>query len=182
MIPEIGDIIDCRKVPEVGHFILSLGERTKQGRNEIMYYLITSRVYTVFSKTVEFFNDCISEDYKRFFIYFPKEKDKKDKGGISLHGRLRDAFFLDKESDYKGCLDMDSMIVVNESPKVADSEIFKRWYENGTALYRNRLTKEDMIKFMNIIKFSNEINGEDKSLVCRNYNLYRRNRNKLSKE
>jgi hypothetical protein len=180
MTPEIGDIIDCRKVPEVGHFVLSLGERAKHGKSEIMYYIITSRVYAVFPKIVDFFNDCLSKDYKRFLVYFSKEKDKKDKGGISLHGRLRDAFFLDMESDYKGCLDTDSMIVVNESPKIADLETFKRWQANGIATYRNKLTAKDMLRFIDIIKCSTEISREDVSFVCRNYNLYHRSSIKKS--
>ena len=165
MTPEIGDIVDCRNVPEVGHFVLSLGERIKHSKSEIMYYIVTSRVYTVFPKIVEFFNDCLSKDNKRFLVYFSKEKDKKDRGGISLHGRLRDAFFLDMESDYKGCLDTDSMIVVNESPKIADSETFQRWQTSGIAKYRSKLTEKDMLRFIDIIKCSTEIIKEDVSCV-----------------
>ncbi len=41
---EFGDILDARNAPQLEHFILVMGESQKQGKSEVMYYIITSRV------------------------------------------------------------------------------------------------------------------------------------------
>ena len=171
MMPEIGDIIDCRKVSSIGHFVLTLGIKTKRDKIEVMYYIVTSRVYTVFPRIIDFFNDCLSRNYGRFMVAFPKEKDKEK---ITLHGRLCDAFFLDRESHYKGCLDMDSMIVINQNPETIDFETFRRWHENNMVAHRSRLESNDLIKFMETVKFSLNINGENKAYACKNYKEFKK--------
>jgi|GEM_PF-2405227 hypothetical protein len=170
MNPEIGDIIDCRKTP-LGHFVLTLGIKTKQNKMEVMYYMIYSRVYAVFPSIINFFNDCISSKYERFFVAFSKEKGK-DK--ITPYGKLCDVFFLDMESHYKGCLDVDSMIVVNKNPETIDIETLNQWRSNYKVVHRSRLEGGDFIKFMEMIKLSPHINGENVAYICKNYKEYKK--------
>ena len=72
---EFGDILDARNAP-IGHFMVVLGEKTKKGKTEVMYYLLTSRVYVVFKDVLVFFNYCIANYRKDFVRFFNKEKGK----------------------------------------------------------------------------------------------------------
>lgn len=175
MNPEIGDIIDGRDVPSIGNFVLSLGLRTKRGTTEVMYYIITSRVYAVFPNILDFFNDCLSRKYHRFPILFPKEKGKTK---ITPHGRLCDAFFLDKQSHYDTCLDVDSMVVINQNPEITDLETFNQWHSNNMLVHRSRLEQGDLVRCMEMIKLSSNISGENRAYICKNYNEFKRNKAK----
>ncbi|MCX6716025.1 MAG: hypothetical protein NT077_03335 [Candidatus Taylorbacteria bacterium] len=169
MRPEIGDMIDCRNSP-IKHFVLVLGTDLGHERETVMYYLISSRVYAVFPDIIEFFNDCIQRKYARFYNFF-KEKDKD---AIVPYGRLRDAFFLDKGTDYEGCLDVDSIIVINENPIHIDLETLEQMHEDKSAIYKTRLISRDLIRFMDMIKLSENIGQRAKSIICRNFNEYKK--------
>lgn len=171
MNPEIGDIFDCRKTPSLEHFILILGTRSKKGKQEVMYYIITSRVYTVFTDILDFFNDCITCGYQRFFRKFPKEKDKTI---ITPHGRLCDAFFFDKKTYYNACLDMDSMIVINKEPELIDRNTLEQLHKNKMAVYRDRIPVSEAIRLIEIIKTSNNVGTDSRNQICANYNVYKR--------
>ncbi|MBU1046638.1 hypothetical protein KKH36_02560 [Patescibacteria group bacterium] len=165
---EFGEIIDCRNSPTIKHFILILGETR---RNEVMYYLITSRTYKVFRDLLDFFNDCIEKKNKRFFIYFGKEKNKSI---IYPTGNLCDAFFLDKHFAYQGCLEKDSMIIINEDPKTEDKEVLTSWKSEGMASLRDKLNKQDSEKLILLIRRTENIRPRFKTEIGRNYNISKR--------
>ena len=173
MDPEIGDIVDCRTAPSLEHFIIILGTRKKRGKEEVMYYIVTSRVYAVFKDILDFFNDCIDKNYQRFFHKFSKEKGKPR---ITPHGKLRDAFFFDHEMDYSGCLETDSMIVMNADPYLMDREAFDELHKNKMAKYKGMLTNADLVRLVEMVKFSDNIAKESRDRICENYNAFRKNR------
>lgn len=77
---EFGDILDARKAPKpLEHFLIILGETRK---SEVMYYIVTSRVYAVFKDLLSYFNDCLSRKDRNFLKYFNKEKDKTDRKSV----------------------------------------------------------------------------------------------------
>ncbi|MFA5030262.1 MAG: hypothetical protein WC495_01590 [Patescibacteria group bacterium] len=164
---DFGDIYDCRKAPQ-GHFILVLGKNQK---DEVMYYMITSRVYKVFKDILLFFNDCIEKKYQRFFHHFNKEKEKEY---ISATGNLCDAFFLDKYTNYPGQLDADSMVLLNGDPDLLDKQVFDRFRQGKIATFSTRLEKNDTEKFIKAIRLTDNISPNQKSEIGRNYNLWRR--------
>jgi hypothetical protein len=166
MRPEIGDIIDCRN-SAIGHFTLCLGVDSWKGLETVMYYKISSRVYAVFPDVVEFFNDCIQKKYPRFYHFFGKEKGKD---AIVPHGRICDSFFLDSETDYGGCLEADSIIVINKEPVLIDIEAFKSLHKDRKVAYRSRLIDRDLIRLIEMIKHSDNIGQRMKSVICRNFN------------
>lgn len=172
---EFGDIVDARKYPNIKHFALILGE-TPQGKDKpagVLFYIISSRVYKVFKHIISFFNDCIDENYDRFYHFFQKEKWRKPKKEkISLSGRLCDAFFLDKESNYPLHLDEDSFIMLNQNPEIIDKPVIDQLKKDNTITYTNRLCREDTHKLINLIRQSSNISPYMKTEIGRNFNLW----------
>ncbi|OGG41933.1 hypothetical protein A2837_01865 [Candidatus Kaiserbacteria bacterium RIFCSPHIGHO2_01_FULL_46_22] len=163
---DFGDILDARNAPD-GHFIVVVGEATKQGQTEVMYYIITSRVYAVFKDILAFFNDCLSRGDKDFLKHFSKEKAKT---AISAHGLLSQAVFLDKQTNYDTCLDVESMIVVNSDPKLIDKTALESLRGDGKVIYRNKLAKIDALNLIQIIKHSNEVSPDRKNKMSASFN------------
>lgn len=163
---DFGDILDARKAPNpLGHFLLVLGETRK--REEVMYYIITSRVYAVFKDVLSFFNDCIQRKDKNFFKYFKKEKEKEL---INPHGKLVDTIFLDKYNCYDFCLDVDSMIVLNSDPRLIDKKALETLRNDGKVCHKNRLTEMDMYKLITIIKHSPNVSIDKCNQINANFN------------
>ena len=79
---DFGDILDARNATSIGHFILVVGQITRKDKitklevTEVMYYIITSRVYAVFKNILVYFNDCLSRGDKNFLKHYGKEKAK----------------------------------------------------------------------------------------------------------
>lgn len=156
---EFGDIFDCRKVPTVDHFIVVIGTN----KNEVMYYKIFSRTYTVFKDIVDFFNSCISKKCSTFQHKFSKEKGKED---ISLYGKLSHTLFLDRETNYMMCLDVDSMVIVNSEPDLIDKDALDMYVKDRIALYKVPMANIDIYKLIGIIKHSKYI-GPAKGIQIR---------------
>lgn len=152
---DFGDILDARNAPD-GHFIIIVGEATKKGKTEVMYYFITSRVYAVFKDILTFFNDCLSRKDAHFLKHFNKEKTKTT---ITSYGLLSQAVFLDKQTNYDTCLDVESMIVVNSDPKLIDKPALESLRNDGKVLYKNKLSKVDALNLIQIIKHSDEVSA-----------------------
>ena len=153
---DFGDILDARKASKpLGHFLVILGETKK---NEVMYYIVTSRVYTVFKDLLSFFNDCIIREDKNFFKYFGKEKDKSS--GIISHGNLIDALFLDKHSCYGLCFDIDSMIVLNSEPLLIDKEALETLRTDQKVFHKDKLSDVDLYKLISMVKHSPHISPD----------------------
>jgi len=167
---EFGDIIDARKHRPIGHFFLVLGETDK---HKVMYYRIFSRVYTVFPDILDFFNDCIAKNYKRFFNFFSKEKNKEKLVSI---GNLSDTFFLDKYNNYNLCLEVDSMIVIKKDPDLEDKEVLDRLYKGKKIIHKNRLSKGDMFKLNIFLKHSINVSPYIMNNVGKNFNKWLKGR------
>lgn len=163
---DFGDILDARNAPD-GHFIVVVGEATKKGQTEVMYYIITSRVYAVFKEILAFFNDCLSRSDTHFLRRFSKEKAKSV---INAHGLLSQAVFLDQPTNYSGCLDVESMIVVNSDPKLVDKTALETLRNDGKVLYKNKLAKLDALNLREIIKHSNEVSPDRKTKILTAFN------------
>jgi hypothetical protein len=169
---EFGDIIDCRNVPGLGHFIIVVGITRK---NEVMYYIISSRVYTAFKSILDFFNDCIYKKCQFFFHAFSKEK-KKDK--LSQYGKLVDAIFLDKENCYEGCLDTDSVVAINNDPELMDKNALDRNIQEKVALFRTTLAPVDMYKVLNIVRYTENISdNKGKQIISSFYKIQKKMNN-----
>lgn len=170
---DFGDILDARNAPNVKHFILVVGEVTKKDRftkedvSEVMYYIITSRVYTVFKNILSYFNDCISRGDVHFLRHYSKEKAKQQ---ISAHGSLSQAVFLDKETNYKACLDVESMVVINSDPQLIDKNALNSLKTDSKILYRDKLAKLDAINLIHNIKHSKEVSPDRKTKICTCFN------------
>lgn len=160
---EFGDIIDCRKSP-IEHMILIVGNTST---DQVMYFVIFSRIYTVFDVMLSFLNDCISKQCQRVFYNFNKEKGKQQ---IAPYGRLSDAFFLDKKTHYNLTLDTDSMILLNQDPPLMDKAVLSGYHKNGLASHKNKLARSDIYKLISVIKHSENIGPTMKSEIGRNYN------------
>jgi len=163
---DFGDILDARNAPD-GHFIVVVGEVTKKAQTEVMYYIITSRVYTVFKDILTFFNDCLSRGDKDFLKHFSKEKTKTT---ISAYGLLSQAVFLDKQTNYDTCLDVESMIVVNSDPKLIDKTALNSLKNDGKVIYRNKLAKTDALNLIQVIKHSNDVSPDRKNKISASFN------------
>ncbi|MFA6376191.1 MAG: hypothetical protein WCX69_02190 [Candidatus Paceibacterota bacterium] len=171
---EFGDIIDCRNAPSIsdgGHFVLILGVLKKGNTEKILYYSITSRVYAVFNKILDFFNDCLSRKDARFLHFFNKEKNK---AAINPHGRLFDAFFLDKKTNYNLCLDEDSMIVINKDPNIEDITTFEQLKKEGLIGNVSRLSNEDVFRLYTNIKTTGNISPRYLASIGNNFNLVKK--------
>ena len=164
---QFGDILDARQAPGsgFGHFILVVGETRRSG--EVMYYVITSRVYTVFKDILIYFNDCLRRGDKEFLKVFNKEKAKQT---ITAHGRLSDAMFFDRDTNYASCLDVDSMVVINSDPLLIDKQALERMRIDRKVLIKNRLAKLDLLNLIHLVRNSNDISQDKKSQIGYNYN------------
>lgn len=163
---DFGDILDARNASD-GHFIVVVGEAVKKGQTEVMYYIITSRVYAVFKDILTFFNDCLSRNDKYFLKHFSKEKAKT---AISAYGLLSQTVFLDQQTNYSSCLDLESMIVVNSDPKLLDKTALESLRTDGKVLYKNKLAKLDALNLREIIKISNEVSPDRKTKILTAFN------------
>jgi len=155
---EFGDILDARNVPEIKHFILVVGEIDDKGKKKIMYYIISSRVYAVFSSVIEYFNDCMRRKDKEFFKFFGKEKEKAEKGiAIKAKGLISQTIFLDKDTNYSSCLDTESMIVINNNPQYTDKDVIEKLKTDGKIFYKTKLTKRDAFHLFLTIRYSKDV-------------------------
>jgi len=162
---DFGDIIDARKAPKpLEHFLVILGETRK---NEVMYYIVTSRVYAVFKDIISFFDDCISRKDKNFFKHFGKEKGKQS---ISSHGNLLDALFLDKRNCYDLCLDVDSMIVLNSDPNLIDKEALESLKKDQKVFHKDKLSRMDLYKLISIVRCSPNISPDKFNQINASFN------------
>ena len=162
---EFGDILDAREAPKpLEHFLVILGETKK---NEVMYYIVTSRVYAVFKDIISFFDDCISRKDKNFFKYFRKEKDKQ---AIISHGHLIDALFLDKHNCYNLCFDVDSMIVLNSDPYLMDKEALENLRKDKKICYKDKLSEVDLYKLISMVKHSPNISSDKVNQISASFN------------
>ena len=164
---EFGDIVDARSAPPpLGHFIIVVGET----KNEIMYFLVTSRTYRVFPEVVNFFNDCIDTSYKRFFSFFGKEREKLKTGrSITIKGRLTDALFLDHKTHYAGHLNEDSMIMIG-NPRKMDQSVMKRLKREDKIGSGGRLSNIDICKLITMLKQSQSISPSDDRFIRQSFN------------
>lgn len=165
---DYGDILDARNAPGIEHFILVVGETSKKGKTEVMYFLITSRVYAVFKSIIAYFNDCLSRGDRNFLRFFNKEKGK---AAITPHGLLYQAVFLDKDAHYPTCLDVDSMVVVNSDPDLIDKTALETLRNNGTVVYKNKLAKFDALKLRAVISLSGDVSPDRKNKIGQSFNL-----------
>lgn len=169
---DFGDILDARNAP-IGHFIVVVGQVsrkdkiTKEDRTEVMYYIITSRVYAVFKDILAFFNDCLSRKDKHFLKHFNKESKKTS---ITPHGLLSQALFLDKETNYNTCLDLESMVVINSDPELMDKTALESLKSDGKVIYRNKLAKLDTLSLVQIVKHSNDVSIDRKNKISACFN------------
>jgi len=162
---EFGDILDARKAPKpLEHFLIILGETRK---SEVMYYIITSRVYAVFKDLLSYFNDCLSRRDKNFLKYFNKEKDKT---AITPHGNLIDALFLDKHNCYRPSLDVDSMIVLNSDPLLIDKGALETLRTDKKVFHRDKLSEIDLYKLISLVKHSPNISPDKTNQISASFN------------
>lgn len=164
---DFGDILDARTAPGVGHFMLVVGEVSKSGKTEVMYYVITSRVYAVFKSILSYFNDCLSRNDTHFLHHFAKEKGKSS---ITPHGLLSQAVFLDRDTNYAACLDVESMVVIKSDPSLIDKPALEALRTSRQVIYKNKLTKLDAINLIQTIKCSNNVSPDRKNKVAYSFN------------
>ncbi len=173
---DFGDIVDARNASGIEHFILIVGEvtrkdrLTREDRVEVMYYIITSRVYAVFKNILDYFNECLTRRDIHFLRHFSKEKSKNV---ISPHGLLSQAVFLDKETNYTTCLDVESMVVVNSDPLLIDKTVMDRLKADNKIIFRNRLVRLDALNLIQIIKHSNQVSIDRKNKISSCFNKIR---------
>ena len=171
---DFGDILDARSAPDK-HFIVVVGESQRKGETEVMYYIVTSRVYAVFKDILTFFNYCLSRKDANFLKYFSKEKNKKI---IASHGLLSQAVFLDKQTNYDTCFDVESMVVVKSDPKLIDKTALESLRNDKKVLYKSKLAKVDALNFIQVIKHSNEVSTDRKNKVSACFNKIKPSYNK----
>jgi hypothetical protein len=164
---DFGDILDARNASGIDHFILVVGEVTKKGQTEVMYYIITSRVYAVFKSILAYFNDCLTRKDTHFLKHYGKEKTKLR---ISAHGLLSQAIFLDKETNYNTCLEVESMVVINRDPELIDKTALETLKADGKIIYKNKLVKLDALNLIQTIKYSNEVSPDRKNKISACFN------------
>jgi hypothetical protein len=164
---DFGDILDARKAPGRGHFLLVVGEATKGGETEVMYYTITSRVYTVFKNILLYFNDCLTRSDRHFLRHYGKEKGK---GMITPYGLLSQAVFLDKETNYSMCLEVESMVVINSDPSLIDKTALEALRTSHGVVCKTRLVKLDALNLIQTIKCSNNVSPDRVNKIAQSFN------------
>ena len=165
---DFGDILDARTASGVEHFMLVVGEITKGGKIEVMFYVITSRVYAVFKTILAYFNDCLQRGDTYFLRHFRKEKAKVS---ITPHGLLSETVFLDKEANYPACLDVDSMVVINREPSLIDKPALEELRANGKVICKSKIVRLDAINLAQTIKCSNNVSEDRKNKIAYSFNL-----------
>jgi hypothetical protein len=165
---EFGSIIDCRKDPSIGHFVLTLGI---DGKGRVMYYVITSRIYRAFEKLCNFFNsNCISARCAgRCFEHEFKEKDENGQEKKIIPVNLSDVFFLSQKI-YGLHLTEDSMIVINSDPKTKDLKTFNELKKEGFVFGADTLSRADKQKLYAHIRTSANISRNALNIIGRNFN------------
>lgn len=165
---EFGSIIDCRKDPNIGHFVLSLGI---DGKERVMYYVITSRTYRAFEKLCSFFNsNCISARCAgKHFEHEFKEKGENGEEKKIIPVNLSDAFFLSRKI-YATYLTEDSMIVINNEPIMKDVKTFDLLKKEGSALSASVISRADKQRLYAHIKTSENISPNVKNIIGKNFN------------
>ena len=168
MIYEFGSIIDCRKDPSIDHFVLSLGI---DGKDRVMYYVVTSRTYRAFEKLCNFFNsNCISAKCAgKHFEHEFKEKDENGEEKKIIPVNLSDAFFLSQKT-YSLRLTEDSMIVINSDPKTKEVKTFDLLRKEGFAISADKLSPADKQRLYTHIKTSKNISPNALNIIGKNFN------------
>lgn len=168
---EFGDIFDARSSP-LGHFVVIVGTipATRTSEEKILYYVVSSRIYKVFRKILDFFNYCINKKYQPFFNHFSKERDNPQ---IARAGRLCTAFFLDYD-EYTGHLEEDSYLLLNNDPAEIDASVLSAQVKVKTIKYRTRLGKPDLHKLMTAIRYCDHISPNNLNKVSSAYNIFKR--------
>lgn len=164
---EFGCIIDCRKDPNIKHFVLSFGIDRK---DRVMYCVITSRIYRAFEKLCIFFNaNCINTKCRN--QHFEHEFKERSKVGekIIIPVNLSDVFFLSKKS-YPLRLTDDSMIIINSDPITKDVSAFNQLKKGGFILEVDRLSVVDKRRLYAHIKTSSNISPDVLSSIGQNFN------------
>lgn len=159
---EFGDLFDARNDP-LGHFFVVVGTIPQKGteKERVLFYRLSSKVYKVFRKILDFFNYCVSNNYPPFFHHFSKEKKKSQ---ISQLGNLCDAFFID-QNDYSGQLDEDSYILLNEDPEESDADALNARIQEKIIKYSTKLSAADMYKLVAAFHCCNRISRNTKKRV-----------------
>lgn len=164
---EFGSIIDCRKDPSIGHFVLSLGV---DGKGRVMYYVITSRIYRAFEKLCIFFNNnCINGKCSRkHFDHDFKEKSDSGEEKKIIPVNLSDVFFLSQKV-YCLHLTEDSMIIINSDPKTKDEKVFNQLKKERFALELDVLSIADKRRLYTHIKTSSNISPNTLNVIGQNF-------------
>ncbi len=161
---KFGDVFDCRRHTRLAHYQIILGNDTK--KNQVLYYVLTSRIYKAFDKLCSFFNRyCIDGkcDAGRFERHF------KDKGSIKPVN-LFDVFFVDKNM-YKSKLSEDSMIIMNTDLRTEDIKAFDYKIKNNLKEYSFNLSQKDIYRLYTHIRTSDYISDHNLKLVKKSFNL-----------
>jgi hypothetical protein len=171
---KFGDIIDARKVSGLKHFLVVVGEITRIDKitgediTEVMFYKVTSHVYAVFKTILAYFNYCLLKRDPIFLKFYSKEKDNTV---IVPYGSLCQAVFLDRDTHYKSCLDVESMVIINSDPQLIDKKVIENLTKVGKIIPKNhKLTKFDAINLMNTIRYSRDVSPERQGKVSTCFN------------
>ncbi len=169
MAYEFGDIIDTRNAPTpLGHFIIIVGETKNE---ELLFYTVTSRVYRSLQVIIDFFNDCIDRNYRRFFYSFRKEVHRVSDGTrITLKGPLAETLFLDYIKHYSSLLTSDSMVVINRNPEKLDKDVLVALRRDGKASTGGRLCASDVCRLATLLKTSQYIGLSESLLIRQSFN------------
>ncbi len=165
---EFGDIIDCRKVEYCfhSHFIIIFG---LAGKDKILYSVITSQIYRAFDMLCDFFNDyCIGNKCSRKHFY-NKFQNKRNKDKEIKPVNLSDVFFLDKKN-YLGCLDKDSMIIINRDLDTIDLSVLNEYKKEKRINHASRLSNQDMFRLYEHLTTSKHISRYNLNYIGKSFN------------
>lgn len=147
-----GDIYDCRKYSGLKHFILILGTQKTDGKEIVLYEVITSRIYKAFEELCAFFEDNCHHDkcaaFKRHF-------KNKNENTIYPSGRLCFTLFLDKDIN---SLDQDSMVIINGEPRKDEASVLDQLHKDKFITFKTRISDVDIYKLIAIINYSDNLN------------------------
>ncbi len=120
---------------------------------------------------MSFLNDCIDKSYRRFSVFFPKEREKfRTRTHIALKGALSEAFFLDCDNHYAGFLNNDSMIMIDNDPGRIDKDVLRRLFRDNFAQSGGRLCSADVCRLATVLKTSEKISPYMSNLIRRSFN------------
>jgi hypothetical protein len=166
---EYGDIIDRRKdkIDEVTpHFwvVVAVDEANKK----IYSYPILSRVYKAFGGLCNFFNSSCVGQCKHY------EHNFKDKNPLRSYN-LKDVFFL-PETNYKGVLTDDSMVVLNRDPYEDDEDVLQNRKNEGLLVFRTKLEENDGLRLYIYLMTSKNTNDFARALIRQSYDNLKKKR------